>query len=283
MLMKTGLVDIPASEYHSDKEVVGHSALVEMLRSPAHFWHRLNETIEPTPAMEFGTAVHMAVLEPDRFRDSYAVCPKFDRRTKEGKALALAWEEANIGKKAIDQDAMAALVHMREAIQNHVQAAELMTSSVTEQSYFWTDRETGIKCRIRADLLRLSANGSIMAIGDLKTTLDASRDKFARTIADRGYDLQAAFYVDGIKHLTGREVPFYLLPVESNAPHGVALYRVGSKSIEVGRAKYRAALQLLQRCRENDSWPSYQPFGDAEEIEIPEWSLRRAAAEFEEE
>lgn len=283
MLMKTGLVDIPASEYHSDKDIVGHSALVEMLRSPAHFMHRLNTPYEPTPAMQFGTAVHTAILEPSRFHTLYAVQPKFDRRTKDGKALALAWEEANRGVLPIEQDDLNRIARIRESINRHVDASALLQSSITEQSYFWTDHETGIQCRIRADLLKLAADGCIEAIGDLKTTLDASRDGFVRAIDKFGYDLQAAFYVDGIKHLTGREVPFYLMPAESNAPHGVALYRVGPKSIEVGRAKYRAALQLLQWCREHNSWPSYQPFGEAEEIEISDWSLRRAAAEFEDE
>ena len=36
-----------------------------------------------------------------------------------------------------------------------------------------------------------------------------------------------------------------------------------------------SALQLLQWCRENDRWPSYQPFGEYEDLEIPEWYARR--------
>ena len=131
-------------------------------------------------------------------------------------------------------------------------------------------------CRIRCDLLVLDEHGQIVAIVDLKTTTDASREEFRRSIANYGYDVQAAFYTDAVKRAIGREVPFYFLAVESDAPHSVALYRIGQKSIEIGRSKYRMALQLLQWCRENDSWPGYQPFGEEEEIDLAGWSIRQA-------
>jgi hypothetical protein len=86
--------------------------------------------------------------------------------------------------------------------------------------------------------------------------------------------------VDAVKVAVGREIPFYLLAVESGSPHGVALYRVGPKTIEVGRAKYRMALQLLEWCRQNNDYPSYQPFCEEELIELPEWSIKRALAQF---
>lgn len=272
MLMKfNGLIDIPAHEYHADKNVVGHSALVEMLRSPKHFWHRLNAPHQPTPAMLLGTAVHTAVLEPHVFKQDYVVSPKFDRRTKDGKAEAAAWEENNQGKSTISEDDMSAIVGIQSAVAEHRGASELLRDCVTEQSYFWTDEDTNISCRIRPDALVVDKDGQVVAIIDLKTALNASKGKFRRTISDRGYDLQAAFYTDGLARAIGREVPFYFLAVETAAPHGVALYRTGKKTLEIGRSKYRAALQILQWCRENDRWPSYQPFGESEEIDIPHW------------
>lgn len=269
MLMKvTGLLDIPAEEYHADKSVVGHSALVEMMKSPKHFHHRVTTPMEPTPAMAFGTALHAAILEPQAFRSAYVVSPRFDRRTKEGKAGALQWEADNAGKTSIEQEDMDKLLAMQAAIAEHTGASELLRNGITEQSYFWTDEETGIQCRIRPDLLALDDSGEVIAMLDLKSCLDASKWKFSRTIADRGYDLQSGFYTDGLERAIGRIVPFYFLAVESGAPHGVALYKAGPKTIEAGRSKYRAALQMLEWCRRNDSYPSYQPFGESEDIDV---------------
>ncbi|EHL21402.1 hypothetical protein KYG_18271, partial [Acidovorax sp. NO-1] len=71
-----------------------------------------------------------------------------------------------------------------------------------------------------------------------------------------------------LERAIGRKVPFFFLVVESEAPHGVALYEAGVETMETGRIKYRAALQMLQWCREKNQWPSYQPFGDAEVINV---------------
>ena len=271
MLMKaqTAFVDLEAEQYHADKAIVGHSALVEMLRSPQHFYHRLHSPHVATPAMEFGTALHTMVLEPTTFSARYVVAPKFDRRTKDGKAEAAAWDAANMGKRSISQDDVDALTCMQQCIAVHTEAASMLRSGVTEKSFFWTDKDTGIQCRIRPDSLVLDEYGEVIAAIDLKSTQDASKRKFARTMVDRGYDLQAAFYVDAISLAVGYQVPFYFLAVETNAPHGVALYKTGDRTLEVGRSKYRAALQMLQWCRENDRWPSYQPFGESEEIDVP--------------
>ncbi len=271
-------IDIPAEEYHADKEIVGHSALLRILRSPEHFKHHTTTPFKMTPTLKFGTAVHCAYLEPEIFSTRYKAAQKFDRRTKQGKADAEAFEQlmAETGCEMIEEDDLAAVKAILEKLRQHTRAESLRVMSVAEKSYFWTDEETGVMCRIRCDLLVLDEHGRIVAIVDLKTTADASRDEFKRSIANYGYDVQAAFYTDAVKRAIGREVPFYFLAVESDAPHSVALYRIGQKSIEIGRSKYRMALQLLQWCRENDSWPGYQPFGEEEEIDLADWSIRQA-------
>lgn len=81
--------------------------------------------------------------------------------------------------------------------------------------------------------------------------------------------LQAAFYQDGLKALTGKALPFYFIAVEKDGPHATAAYRASDEMIETGRAKYRGALQSLRWCRHR--WPAYQPNGEIETIELPRW------------
>ena len=275
MLMKANnlsiFVDIEASQYHADKNIVGHSGLVKMLQSPAHFWHSCITPHEPTAALAFGTAVHAAVLEPNLFSSSFVAAPKFDRRTKQGKEDFEQWSSQNQGKTIITDDDLQAINGITASIAGHKKAQEFLGNCVAEKSFFWKDLETGIDCRIRPDALLLDDNGEIIGILDLKTTRDASSRAFARSIANFGYDLQAAFYQDAVALAIGRSVPFYFLTVESTAPHGVALYKTGDRTLGIGRSKYRAALQMLQWCRDNNSWPSYQPFGDVEEIDVAHW------------
>ena len=235
-----------------------------------------------TPTLKFGTALHCAYLEPEKFAKEYIEIPKIDRRTKEGKLKAEEYEALAGTKIALEKPEMEMVHAILAKLSMHVKAQKFRLAAVTEKSYFWVDEDTGIQCRIRCDMVVLDEHGNIVALLDLKTTTDASRNVFWRSIEDYGYDLQAAFYVDAVKVAIGREVPFYILAVESAAPYGVALYRIGAASIEVGRRKYRAALQLLDWCRKNDSYPSYQPqpYCEEEEIDLPSWRVKQALAEY---
>ena len=80
-ITKNGLLHLSAAEYHTHP-AVGHSSLVRLLRSPAHFQNYLVAPHEPTPALLFGPAFHAELLEPEAFAENYVVVPKFDRRTK---------------------------------------------------------------------------------------------------------------------------------------------------------------------------------------------------------
>jgi len=265
-----GLLSMPADQYH-DHPAVGHSGLVRVMRSPAHYQEYVTHPPEPTPAMQLGTAFHTALLEPERFDQTFVVAPKFDRRTKEGKAAAEAWEAENAGKTALTVDQMAAIEKMVASVRSHVGAANLLASGVPEMSGFWTDPDTGIQCKCRPDFLTMEGE-TITGIVDVKTCGDASAEGFARAIATLGYDVQAAFYQDGIRALTGRVIPFYFIAVEKEAPHAVAAYQASDEVIRVGRAKYRGALQLLKWCQEHGAWPGYQPNGEIETITLPRWA-----------
>ena len=264
------LLSMPADHYHLHP-AVGHSGLVRIMRSPAHYREYVTHPPEATPAMQLGTAFHTALLEPDRFGDAFVVAPRFDRRTKDGKAAAEAWEADNAGKIALSAEQMAAIQSMAYLVRCHTGADKLLSHGLAEMSGFWTDPEAGIECKCRPDFLVMEGD-RIIGIVDVKTCCDASADGFARAIATLGYDVQAAFYQDGVKTLTGRTIPFYFIAVEKDAPYAVAAYKASDEVIEVGRTKYRGALQLLTWCREHDTWPAYQPNGEIETINLPRWA-----------
>ena len=270
-ITKNGLLHLAATEYHAHS-AVGHSSLVRLLRSPAHFQNYLVAPHEPTPAMQFGTAFHAALLEPEAFAETYVVVPKFDRRTKEGKESAARWESENVGKTALTDEQMSALHEMTLNVRQHSGASRLLSQGQAEMSCFWLDAETGIECKCRPDFLA-SFEEQFCGIVDVKTCCDASAEGFSRSIVSFGYDVQAAFYQDGLKLLTGRTLPFYFLAVEKEAPFAIAVYQASEDLIEIGRAKYRGALQLLRWCRDRGEWPGYQPGGEIETITLPRWAM----------
>ena len=95
---------ISNEEYHHGPEwgpMLGSSALKILINeTPEKFdWYR-NHPHKTTPAMEFGSAVHVAALEPHKLNDEVARWCGENRTTKYGKAL---WK-AFIGKEGWEDE-----------------------------------------------------------------------------------------------------------------------------------------------------------------------------------
>ena len=88
---------ISNKEYRA-REGVSSTDLKKIAKSPAHFRYWKDNPEESTPALLFGRAVHKYVLEKDKFNDEFAVAPEVNKRTKEGKAQWLLFQDQNEGK-----------------------------------------------------------------------------------------------------------------------------------------------------------------------------------------
>lgn len=266
-------VILPSEQYHAHP-AVGHSALVRMLRSPEHFLQYMENSLEPSDSMTLGSALHAALLEPETFEERFTLSPKFDRRTKQGKEEAQAWEAANAGKIALRAEQLEAVVQMVRKVRLHQFAASLLDRGLAERSLFFVDGPTGVECKVRPDFLSLDENGLVRAIVDVKTANHAGIEEFSRASAVYGYDVQAAFYRDAISMALGYSVPFFFLVIENSAPYSVAMYKASDSMLEAGRKRYRAALEMLSWCRQTDCWPGYQTGEGYEELDLPVWMKR---------
>lgn len=256
-----------SEDYHAVR-AASSTRLKEIMRSPSHLrW--MDENGKTATALAMGSAFHTMALEPEKFNDEYAVAPECDRRTKDGKAAWQSFADANIGKVILSMDDANAVTSMAMAIQSHSTASELLQGrSDTEISLFWTDSILGSKCKARLDAVNIDAK----CIIDLKSTQDASRDSFARSIANFGYHIQAAWYIDAAR-LAGFDVETIIfVAVEKTAPYGVACYTLDPEAIEQGRNEVRKALTLLSNCEASNYWPGYT--SGIESLSLPRWAVR---------
>lgn len=93
------------ADYHAHP-AVSSSQLKHMLRTPAHYLAAIHRPKLATDSMHLGSLVHTLLLEPHMVDDEYTVMPKFDRRTKQGKADYEAWLEHNGNKTAVTAEQM---------------------------------------------------------------------------------------------------------------------------------------------------------------------------------
>lgn len=261
------------AEYHARPEV-SKSGLDLVHRSPLHFWNRYlnpNRVPEPpTAAMVIGSALHTRVLEPHLFDDEYAVAPQCDRRTKEGKMIWADFEAEAEGKTLLKAEDAMQINAMAEAVRRHPAARVLLNKAgKAEQSYFWTDDETGEKCKCRPDWHTEDRR----IIVDVKTTEDGSPGKFLRSsVLQWRYHVQAAFYMQGVPEAE----LFVFAVVEKKPPFATVVYTLPAKLVERGLEEARADLRLIAECRAANKWPSYSE--EVYELPLPKWLDDEAAS-----
>lgn len=243
------IADMPRAQYDT-LERVNWSRLKEMARSPAHYRWALEHPPEDSDAKKVGRALHLAILEPERFASECVVWTG-------GRRAGKAWDEFSAlheGKEILTADEAERIEGMRRAVLASPAAAQLVSGGRAEVTMLWdTEVVPGVvvPCRGRLDYERPDA------LVDLKVTRDASPEGFGRHAWVMRYHAQAAFYVDGYAAITGRTLPFVFVAVENVAPYVVQTYVMTPEAMAAGRDEYMRLLAQLETCRITGEWPGY--------------------------
>lgn len=262
----------PGAEYHADIDSVGCGALRDVARSPLHHWwaHRRpgREQAEPTPSQRLGTAIHAAVLEPERFATDFMVRPDCDRRTKEGKAIYAEFMEMLGDRQEITVADQETALRIAERVRSS-KLWHLFSSDgyQTEVSAYWTDKATGVRCRMRPDAVPAKQ----LFLIDLKSCSNADDTKFRNSAWDFGYHVSAAWYVDGWRAATGEKRDYIFAAFEKEEPHACAWFYADDELLEAGRVEYRRLLKIYAKCLAADEWPGYPD--ELQPLFCPPWAM----------
>ena len=225
----------------------------------------------PTDATRLGSAIHAALLEPDRFDEKYILTP-----IRGAGLLDYKIELQQEGYVMCSQKMLDIARCARESAHNHPLFSKLLSGikqEHVEQSFFfewmmdsasgpvprrhrqWMDSKWMGK--MRPDLCR----DDIGMWVDIKSTRKIDPYGWCAESAKYGYDVTKAWYQLGIEkcHRKGwiEAIDTYLFAVvENDFPCRVEVYEMGGATTSLGVQRMEAALLRIADCLNAGDWPS---------------------------
>lgn len=267
-----------AAEYHRADGRVSSSTLKTFRRNRRlfhdYYVSRTCSPPTPTPAMVMGNAVDEMLLRgPDR------VVGAGSRRN------------TNDYKAAVDEHGDKIVVTMPEyykarAIAHSIErpmtpaaraARKLLLDLPGHAQYAITWREGEIECKAMLDRIVELPDGRVAKV-ELKTSVDASPDAFARQAWNLDYPAQAAFYRRGAMTcgVTG-PLPVLYVVIRNEEPFDVYVLEASDGYLEEGDRMVSSDLEALCQCIESDDWSN-----EAERLtngfpslDLPAWVKRQ--------
>ncbi len=272
------ILALDAAAYHADQvgdrpSLSASIASTLCSRSPLHAWTnhpKLNPDFEQYEDDKFsiGTVAHAMLLQGDDVAvqvdaDSW----RTNAAKEERDAIRAAGRVPLLTK---DWERCVQMVKAARAQLAAIPGAWPFTSGKPEQTLTW-EEPNGVLCRARLDWLR----DDFTAVDDLKTTSrSANPEGWTRnTLYGIGGDVQAAFYLRGVKAATGVDAVFRWVIVETAPPFALAVVSPGADVIKLGTEKVEHAIRRWGQCLDTGVFPGYP--SQVCHAELPAWEESR--------
>ena len=215
--------------YHSHNSISASGLKTIYKKSVFHYLNK--EQFISTPAMNFGSAVHSALLEPEK-KEILALPENINLRTKKDRDFKNKLISDNKDKIVITHEEKKNLEQIVDNVSNNALATKLLTTlDEIEYSYYGTIDDVDV--RVRPDGLKRNRH-----IIDIKTCQDASPKAFRSAIYNFSYHLQACFYSEALGY---DPASFRFIAIENKYPFDVAVYSLSDELIERGKTAWRIA------------------------------------------
>lgn len=258
------IAGITDTQYHADRTQLSSTGARKLLSCPARFKWEQDNPPAPKRAWDFGKLAHRLVLGEGSPIQVIDADNWLTKAAKEQRDEAYASGAVPVLRSEHD-----AACQMRDSVMAHPAAGGIFAEGTAELSGYWRDEPTDVGLRFRPDWM--TTVGGVPWCVDLKTTVSANPDDFARSIAKFGYHAQAAWYLRGLKEGYGIDARFIFVAVEKSAPYPVSVIELDYEAIVEGERMNRAAIDLYAQCVKTDTWPAYDD--GITLINLPAWAL----------
>ena len=213
---------------------------------------------------DIGTALHCAILEPEKYKD-HIVVSEFKGRTAKGFE---AEQKENINKVVLTKDEYDQVNLMAKSVFCHPSAKSLLDLvGDCESSVFVKDKETSIELKCRPDKDAVESAGIVI---DVKTTAsidDWRSDKeWINPLYKFNYGHGASFYTDVLEQHYKTEIDsFVFLVIQNSVELGrypVAVFQISRQElIDLGFwDRHRGNISEYSRCKSGNDWIHTETF-----------------------
>lgn len=278
------IVPESAATYHANTLFWSQSMLKTFLgrreKAKAFYVDKSEPQPPSTAEHDKGTATHTALIEPEKFADLVVTYPRevLDKRGNATTNASEAFYQENeaAGRKVLKIKDFEIVKRMADSVR--AKCGEWLDGAeYREHSIYWTDEETGLRSKMRLDLL---CNRERRVILDLKTCQDASKREFWRTAQKLGYWLQPPTYCEGVRQLFGdKEDPLFLfIAVEKKFPYATSLHGIEPHSMREAKRKRTRIMRDVKQCLDTGDWSEAWE-RDINWMEIQDWVFEQGESE----
>ena len=203
--------------------------------------HALEEVVEQTPVMMFGSAAHSLIVEGEAAFFSDVVTITGSPYTNTNKQLKK--DSLAKGLSVITEEQRDTIYSMNNSL---VQEAEpylrpgkdypQVLKSPKEVSIYWYEQD--LLCKTRADVVCNAFDNPFgedaIVLVDYKTTSDCSVRGFTNAVRRYSYDLQAAWYKRGFERAGFQVHDFVFVAQEKKTPYASKVFKMNHTDMEIG-------------------------------------------------
>lgn len=244
--------DISDSDY-AELEGINFSSFKHFFNSPSYFRWASQQVNEETDDLIIGSAVHTAVLQPDKFKQKYCVAPKLDRRKTEHKLIWNEFVESNKHKIALTAEMMDVVVGCTSAIRDNK-----YFKSIFNPNHLI---EAGGNAELFGSVIKGRIdyyNPELNVIFDIKTcSIVPNINKMRKQAEDRMHYMQGFFYrhiiAENFKLRTPPDVVFGY--VNKKSPNQVGLLQFHDLYFQKAAIELEPQLMRFENCKASGVWP----------------------------
>ena len=204
--------------------------------------HALNESVEDTHALRFGSAAHALIVEGESVFNKEVACLSGSPYTQANKQLKRDYESR--GLIVISADDRQTIFNMRDNL--IPEGDKLLHPSESEypqafnypyeRAIFWFERDLLLKVKsdvVRFPLSALHAEDNVVLV-DYKTTQSCEPRSFMSSVKKYQYDLQAAWYKRAYEKAGFKVKDFLFVAQEKKPPYASKIFKMKPQDLESG-------------------------------------------------